>query len=347
MAQLIAIILLLGMILLSALHTSVDNQSFHASLNRQEESTVDFDPRPHLRYVRDSQHVSGAFAMTPAHLHINPYFANLGAASLLSSADFLTDVERYLDWYLLHMNPNGSIHDFQIVNDRVISTGCADSTDSTDSYAATFLSLVNGWVKAGGDPNWVRVNMSSLNRVQGAILDVTDRDALTWAKPYYPYKLLMDNCEVYQGWRDWAEVLKRVGLDDESNIADQRADQLFASINRFRSPDGSWAWALTRVGLRLDSYPGRFYPDGVAQLFPLLHGLTDDPSGYLAFRQAHPEWWQFKTTDFPWMLVVQVARLSHDTTAVATALTRAKREFSAQPWPWFITESAWALRAGR
>lgn len=344
MARNIAVILLVGMVIISALAKSADNESYQVAVMVQPVSSLDFDTSPHLAYVLDSQHASGAFAMTPAQLHINPYFANVGAASLLYSADYLPTVERYLDWYLTHLNPDGTIHDFHVVNDRLIGAG---SADSTDSYAATFLSLVNGWFQAGGNPTWVTANMPQLKSIEGAILAVTDRDGLTWAKPYYPYKLLMDNCEVYQGWRDWAEVLNRIGRNDEAKVASQRADRLLASIHRFRSPDGSWAWALSRIGLRLDSYPGRFYPDGVAQLFPILFGLTDSPAGYLAFRQAHPQWWQLRTTDFPWMLVVQVAKLSNDTTAVTAALTQAERDFPTQRWPWFINESAWVLQAAR
>jgi len=344
MAQIIAVILLVGMLLIATQSKPVKDEVHVISAKTQFASIVGFDANPHLRYITDSQHASGAFAMTPGHLHINPYFANLGASSLLHSTEHLGAIERYLDWYLANIKLDGTIDDFNVVKGRLVSTG---SADSTDSYAATFLSLVSGWLQSGGNADWVKANMPQLRRVEGAILAVTDRDGLTWAKPYYPYKLLMDNCEVYRGWRDWAQTLNRIGLVEEAEAATKRADKLLASIHRFRSPDGTWAWALTRVGLRLNSYPGRFYPDAVAQLFPILFGLTDSPAGYLVFRQAHPEWTHLRTTNFPWMLIAEVARLSNDHAAVTEALNKAQIDFPTQQWPWFITESAWALKAGR
>jgi len=195
----------------------------------------------------------------------------------LNSAEYLREIERYPDWYLAHLNSNGTIHDFHIINDLLVSTGKADSTDS---YAATYLSLVNGLLKSGGDPAWIKANMQKLKRVEGAILAVTDSDGLTWAKPYYPYKLLMDNCKVYRGWRDWSEALAYIGHHDEAAI-------------------------------------------------------------------AHPDWWQLRTNDFPWMLIVQVAKLSDDHTSVTAALAQVERNLPSQRWPWFITESAWILQAGQ
>ena len=51
----------------------------------------------HYQFILDSQRDSGAIAMNPQQLLINPYFANLAAKALLYRTESLPHVQRYME----------------------------------------------------------------------------------------------------------------------------------------------------------------------------------------------------------------------------------------------------------
>lgn len=278
--------------------------------------------------------------MTPGGAAINPYFANLAARALLRAPDNVAAVERYMDWYIAHLNPDGTIDDFRVENGQEVASG---DFDSADSYAATFLSLTAEWVEAGGDVAWIARHRADLDRVAGAIVAVTDRDGLTWAKQGYPAKLLMDNCEVFRGWTDWARLLRQLGDTAGAKAAQRRADRLQQGLGRFVQRDGLWAWALNQQGGYSAADTRRFYPDAVAQVFPLIWGLADNPAGFKAFDAAHPDWRALRAGDFPWLLPAYAAALAGDAPAAEAALAAVQQRYPDLGWPWYIAESAWVI----
>jgi hypothetical protein len=301
-----------------------------------------FEVGRHFAFIREAQRASGAIAMTPRQLLINPYFANLAAKALLFEKGNLPHVQRYMEWYLAHLNPDGTIDDYRVEDGAEIASG---TYDSSDSYAATFLSLVAAWVEAGGDPGWVSHNRSGLNRIANAVIAVTDSDGLTWAKPGYAYKLLMDNCEVYQGWVDWARLLTRRGEILQAADAHRRANGVRKALPKFQLADGSWGWGIHRIGFVAGSSPDRFYPDAIAQLFPLIWGLNGEAGSYQAFDSAQPQWRHLQASDFPWLLPTYAAALVGDRAAVRQALAQVETMHGDLRWPWFVAESAWAIQA--
>lgn len=295
----------------------------------------------HFRYLLAARLPTGAIAMTPQHLLINPYFANLAARALLTRPGHLGAVEAWLDWYLANLNPDGTIDDFRVVAGQEVPTG---RYDSADSYAATYLSLVAAYRRAGGDPEWVRASRAGLEQVAGVLAALTDAgDGLTWARPRYPLKLLMDNAEVWAGWQDWADLLLELGDPAGAAAARQRAARLQASLARFRADD-RYAWALGPLGLRREANPARFYPDAVAQFFPFALGATADPQGYHRFARAHPAWTELASDHFPWLFAAYAAGRAGDREAVAAALAAAGRRYPDLRPPWYVAESAWLIR---
>lgn len=303
-----------------------------------------FDIGMHYQFILDSQRDSGAIAMNPQQLLINPYFANLAAKALLYRPDSLPHVQRYMEWYVAHLNPDGTIDDYRVVDTREVATGDADSTDS---YAATFLSLVNAWVEAGGDVDWVVQNRRKLDKVVTAIIAVTDKDGLTWAKPGHFMKFLMDNCEVYRGWMDWSALMQRLG-DPSAAAARRKADRILAALPRFKQADGNWGYGINRFGsLHSSNTSRRFYPDAVAQVFPLAFGLTEEGNGYQALDGAQPRWRHLEASDFPWLLPAYAAALAGDKQAAREALKLVAELHPTLTWPWFIAESAWVIETFR
>lgn len=296
----------------------------------------------HYGFILAAQTPEGAISFNLDHNYVNPYFGNLAARALLTDPAHLPAVQRHMDWYLAHLNEDGTIDDFTRRGGALRATG---HHDSADSYAATFLTVVARYLEAGGDPDWVWRNRAELGRVESLLIGLTDRDGLTWAKPLHFLKFLMDNCEVYAGWSDWARALELAGDLQGAQAAGKRADAAAAGLERFRQSDGLWAWGLDRLGLQRRSQIRRFYPDAVAQLFPTAWGLANEPDLLLRFDEAHPLWRELSAGDFPWTFpAFAAARLGQDH-LVAVAEAAAERQYPDLQPRWFVAESAWLILA--
>lgn len=295
----------------------------------------------HYRFILTSQRETGAIAMTPQQLLINPYFANLAGRALLTRPGSTAAVERWLDWYLDHLNADGTIDDYRVQGGAEQAAG---AYDSADSYAATYLSLVAAYRRAGGDLEWVRARRAGLEQVAGVLRRLTDADGLTWAKPLYPLKLLMDNAEVWAGWQDYADLLMELGDPAGAAAARQQAARLQANLSRFEK-DGQYTWALAPLGLRKGSDLARFYPDAVAQFFPFAFGATADPAGYRRFAAAHPHWTELQSDRFPWLFAAYAAARAGDQAAVAAVQAAVRERYPDLRPPWYVAESAWLIRA--
>jgi hypothetical protein len=67
-----------------------------------------------------------------------------------------------------------------------------------DAYAATVLTLLRAYVAADGDTQLPMMHANQSEAISGLMVNMMDpADGLTIAKPTYPVKYLMDNCEVY------------------------------------------------------------------------------------------------------------------------------------------------------
>lgn len=77
-----------------------------------------------------------------------------------TSGPTLAKVKKYLEWYIANLNADGTIYDHHLdTSDTVVSNLTADSTDS---YAATYLSLVKSYLDASGDRGWVSGQLQQL-----------------------------------------------------------------------------------------------------------------------------------------------------------------------------------------
>ncbi|MEW6522286.1 MAG: hypothetical protein AB1445_01735 [Bacillota bacterium] len=307
-----------------------------------------------VEWLLSSQLPGGAIAQTPDHQLVIPYFSNLAAAALLPYAP--GRVKDYLLWYLDHLNDpdrwglSGTIYDYQM------RAGVLEPTmnyDSADSYAATFLSLVRQYVVATGDAGFARDNLASLHMIASVITGLQDRDGLVWAKPTHRVKYLMDNAENYRGLRDWAWLLEHLGLPEAAEEAGTRADLVRQGLESRLWDTGNeeYYWSDGLLGRRRVR-TGRWYPDYVSQLYPLLNGLMDPDdqralSAYNRIAGDFPRWHQGELPDlFPWALVAYAAALIGQQEAAREYLLTVAAGFArnGRPYPWYILESAYTIR---
>ena len=299
----------------------------------------------------------GSILYTPQ--EIIPYYSNIAAIGMTRDPNRMPQVVAWMNWYTNHLNwPDkwglyGTIYDYTVNNGQEISTNDADSTDS---YAGTFLTLAwNAWATGdAGARSYIAGIYSQLDAIGGVIIKTQNSDGLTWAKPDYQIKYLMDNSEAYRGLRDAASLFKNAFHDNNkaayyNAAADAMQNGIFGMwLN------GNWAVYKDGVGKLAAPNMNTWYADATAQVFPVLLGVvtssdTRAKQAYAAFNSAWPGWpsLSFNTKDpFPWCLVGDAAAAMGDKTRLITYIKtiQTKYENSNFPWPFYIAEAGWFIR---
>ncbi|MHB1454064.1 MAG: hypothetical protein ACYCYM_08975 [Saccharofermentanales bacterium] len=269
-----------------------------------------------LEWLSSLQVPSGALTMYPVRQagdcsKICPYFSEFAGLALLLRPEVYGDcVRRYLDWHISHMNTaltdyngeDGTVYDYQLtlsadgayIEEIMIDPATGGPLyDSTDSYAALFLHLLYEYGKATGDAAYILQHRAEVDRSVRAMLCTMD-SGLTWAKPDYKVKYLMDNCEVYRGVcsaeKLYALIAQQGSAADAESIGAQEQrrkllnlkEDLYAAIEEILWNKGDEAYY---VGV-MEEHKGIpetidwtiFYPDALAQLFPVVMDIL--PAGH-------------------------------------------------------------------
>lgn len=324
-----------------------------------------------LRYI--SSLVSGGGAiLKDGGNSVNPYFSNFAALALLTDPTIgnIDIVKNYIDWYLGHLNgsqkPNGqdeipgSIYDY--TSGGTVSTG---DYDSVDSYAATFLMLVEQLLEASPqDKSWILERSSQIALVSSAMVSCIDTesakvagsispendDYLSVAKMEYDAKYLMDNCEVNRGLKS-AIALQNKGVFSDSVDYESILAKNSSGIESLWIDDaGTYKWFESPTCI---SNWQRFYPDAVAQLWPVMFGVIDPASKrakdiYNSFQTAYPLWAEGHTyITHPWTAVFFAAACMGDEVSVKKYIKHLQT-FSSQNKQkdyWYCAEAAWTVLA--
>jgi len=309
--------------------------------------------RSEMEWLASTQRPDGAIAFDQRGRKVIPYFSNLAALPLLDQDP--AAAKRYMEWYVQRLNKPDRFGLYGTVYDRFYDGGVERTTedyDSADSYAATFLTLVKEYTQKTGDLEWVRSNASDVNMVAGAIIALQDSDGLVWAKSNYKMKYLMDNSENFRGLEDWAQVLEMLGRSTDAEYVHARAAMVRQGIedvlwdNRL----GRYMWAAGQNYRRVPR-SNVWYPDNVAQVYPIVFGLVppDSPRArtlYAEVARRFPQWEQYVKDDpFPWTIMAYAAAMVGDAGRASVFIDTTQRKFIAagRPEPWHSMESAFYL----
>lgn len=227
------------------------------------------------------QHPIGFWQQSPNDNRLIPYFNHFGANALVVSAGQLADqaaqkamltaVDKWLFWYLSHMQDDGTVHDYRITDGVPEDTG---NCDSTDSYAALFLVVLWNRLYVGGIPEKIAAWLPAINAAVRAMeLTEDPADGLTYAKPGWPKKYLMDNAEVMLGHRAAAKLYAWAGNGEKAASALQKAAQISQVLEtQFWLPQVQYyAWAKDKTGA-IDAGMSKWYPDVLANILYLAIG---------------------------------------------------------------------------
>jgi hypothetical protein len=295
---------------------------------------------------------------------IHPYFGNIAARGWLRDPNKDANVLKWLMWYVAHLNVSdywgsnsaGTIYDYDTANGVTMAPVMEANTshphaDSIDSYAATFLTLcADCWnTEDSALQGWITANKRALDNVAAAIYAVLDpTDGMTVAKPDYPQKYLMDNSEVCQGLKAYGQLCADLG-DGSGHTKHLLAAQKINLAIR-----GMWD------GARLPVSKGgpaptlsKFYPDAIAQLYPILCGVVtpNDPIAKIAYEgfvTAVPDFAALSympPQPFPSAEIGMAAWLMGDTDNTNKFIESLVSRYQSQgfSWPWYCAENGWYM----
>ena len=317
---------------------------------------------------------NGALLMTRGpngNFTMNPYFADFAALALLGAGEtYYENVRRYMDWHFDHLNTaqtdyngvDGTIYDYTVTlsNGKLVSEEISinaegkKSYDSTDSYAATFLCVVAKYYEKTGDLAYLQDNSQDLQRLLNPIRQTMDK-GLTFAKPDYRIKYLMDNCEVYEGLVAAEKLYTALGLTELRAEAADLKQQVFDSIEEHMWMEGEGYYEVA-LGVNNDSAYAftwtNFYPCATAQLFPISCGLlapTDPRSVYLynqfnayfSTGERKATWEEMSTPDtFYWGSLAYTAALMGDNARLEKYMTLYLKIMNRHAYPLYNADAA-------
>jgi hypothetical protein len=325
-------------------------------------------------WLASLQAENGALLMTSGpsgQFTMNPYFADFAALALLGAGeDYYENVRRYMDWHFAHLNTaetdynklDGTIYDYtitlsygKVVSEKInINADGKKSYDSTDSYAATFLCVVAKYYEKTGDLAYLMAHSQELRRLLNPIRKTMDK-GLTFAKPDYRIKYLMDNCEVYEGLVAAEKLYTALGLFELCDEAANLKKQVFDAIEEhmWMEEKGYYEVAL---GVNNDSAYDftwtNFYPCATAQVFPIFCGLLapTDPRSihlynkfneYFSTGERKATWEEMSTPDtFYWGALAYTAALMGDNVRLEKYMTLYLKIMKRHAYPLYNADAA-------
>ena len=214
---------------------------------------------------------------------IEPSFACLAAQAMMMAnevepnSNYLLSVNNFLHWYANHLNANGTIY---VYNGNYPNYSSSGHYDSTDAYAAQFIDTAYVYYKTTSDAAFLDWVWPYIIKVAGAIDLTLQSDGLTWATPTYLVKYLMDNSEVYIGYKTAAELAAFKSDTVRNANWSTKAANCLAGIEGMYLGDGNSRYASDKnaAGV-LNTLWTDVYPHGDAQMTVLHNVLAENNIG--------------------------------------------------------------------
>lgn len=222
---------------------------------------------------------------------ICPYFAHYAAQGLLYAhalqpdPAYLDAVFRWIQWYALHMQQDGTVYDYKGAYPHYASTG---HYDSSDSYAACFLILVNQYLKQSADSNLLNWVYPYVQKAVGALELTLEPDWLTWGKPDWLIKYTMDNSEVWMGFDAAADLALRMedAIHETWRETSRKVRQAVRNDLYLGDEKGIYSIGKAENDTLIEGWKV-WYPDGMAQCFALAYVLeASDPRAQIVWNNT-------------------------------------------------------------
>ena len=306
---------------------------------------------------------------------INPYFSSIAARALLyeTGVNYTSQVKRYIVWMLNNLNDatsdpfgvDGTMSNFKIIDlSNNEYKAIPYKYDSVDSYSALMISLIKETYTKTNDINFLMEHKDTIIRVFNALLSTRVKNGLSSVSINNSTQYTMDNVEVNYGIKDGLRLLDIMLKEDVNNqiLMSLKAQYtVWLEENTLAIERVLWnkqnnkyniAFHLNENTTEFSDW-ANFYPDAVAQLFPIIFEVlpTDSARAIDICQQFNKvyKWEDFiyrETGDFYWTVVVYLAAMMEDEVRVKAYLDYYKENFIAEhPYPLYNAEAAWIINA--
>jgi hypothetical protein len=270
-------------------------------------------------YLRGYQDEQGAITVQYRGDFVDPYFALKAMLSAHAAGlDIRRPAQAWIDWLLPRQRPDGSF-------ERYCKQGggwfACKEADADDALLALWIAFLYEMSPASGMPaSWqasarsARLRLYMLRDPASGVYRIS---------PSQPIGLFIDNVEVYAAFRGVAHELRRMKRYAEAEQNLRQALALRLAMERVFRPAKSGPYAVSTQAGETQG----FYPQQVAQIYPLLHRMPtgDDPHrAFLSWMAKYGDGWLSMTKDdFPWGLVALAAIETNNCDAARRWLERA------------------------
>ena len=258
---------------------------------------------------------------------IDPYFA---MQALLLAHDNGMDVSvsatKFTNWLVTHQKPDGTFDRF-CTNTAKVWTSCK-TADADDSLLALWMRLLQTMPEQlNKNPAWTKSHAISKKALDHLF---QPSRGIYMVSPVYLHGLFMDNLEVWS--------LKAYSTPAKSSDVERLAQDIHRT---FWQPVNKNFLVSTQ--LEQQTKTPRFYPDYVAQIFPLLVDFPLLPqnakSHYKSWMQMHrKEWLRQGDADYPWGLLAVLALRQGDEPSARCWLREAAAMRHSRRWA--VTDEA-------
>ncbi|WER48371.1 hypothetical protein CupriaWKF_26660 [Cupriavidus sp. WKF15] len=243
---------------------------------------------------------------------IDPYFAT---KALLAAKDVGLDADvaarQWIDWLLPRQRSDGRFERYCLKSQRFVACRRADADDA---MLATWMETLVRFAPPEGMPaEW----KESFDKASRHLDTLRDRQrGVYFIAADLPVALMMDNVEISSAYKAVSKYLQTRHDMEAAAFWMRKATQLDRAILRVFWQPARGYLVSTQARDKIE-----FYPDTVAQIFPILAGIHPESqspdASYLAWMQKHRfVWLQNTETDFPWGLVALVADKMGDQDAI-------------------------------
>ena len=314
---------------------------------------------------------------------VSPYSANLGVLGMLrtKAPGCVNLADHWIRWYFAHLNtqsaPDGVPYEHFYLADGGGETTCVKPGDSvlchyndaTDSAAATFFSVL--W--AAHEAGFASTTLNTAGRkklvetLAEVLLDLQQTDGLCWAKSDFRVKYLEDNCEVFAGLRDLANLEHDVFNDaGHSTLYRNAAARVQQGIFKELYDPKTKLYVIAKFedNNRAAADLDKWFPDTQAQSWPHLFGVVSpaDPKTRGVMFAVNARWsgqikpdWAANPDQINHGSIeagdAYAALLAGDTQRVRTYVQAVKRlkfpasaDASGFEWPFNVAEAGWLLQ---
>ena len=249
---------------------------------------------------------SGAITILNGGDTADPYFA---MQALLLAHDNGLDISaaalKFVNWLVPYQKPDGTFDRF--CNTAAQTWMSCKTADADDSLLALWLRLLNTMPESTNQST----ALSNSRAVSTKALEHLFQPSrgVYMVSPVYLHGLFMDNLEVWS--------LKASATSGGAEERNKLAQSIF---NTFWQPVSKQFLVSTQLEQRSQS--PQFYPDRVAQIFPLLMNFQVLPTNtrvyYKNWMTAHrAEWLRQGHKDYPWGLLAVLALNQGDSASAA------------------------------